>query len=69
MAISTKIINQALKKAGIDAEIVKGDGYYYFFGKDVEHAREQGVYDVCYLNQLTVEQWVSRARDKVVHND
>jgi hypothetical protein len=65
MATATvRSINAALKRAGINAEIVRGEGYYYFFGDDVELTREQGVYGVRYLHQLTVEQWVAEAKEK-----
>lgn len=38
-------VNNALKAAGIDGEIVKGDGYFYFTGPSFEDCRcETGVY-------------------------
>lgn len=55
-------INSALKKAGIDGEIVKGYGYVYFAGNDFSHCDSSSVY-VRYLNAFSVDQWVSYAAD------
>jgi hypothetical protein len=58
-------INKALAQEGIKAEIVKGDGYFYFVGDDMDTVKEQGVYGVRNLSSLTIEQWVQEARDKM----
>lgn len=59
---TTRSINAALKRAGIDAEFCNNrDGYSYFGGKDVEFAESTSVY-TCYVGDLTVDQWVEYAR-------
>jgi len=64
MRITLKAINSAIEGSGISAELVKGCGYYYFTGADVDCAYEQGVYGVRLLSDLTVEQWVGIAKEK-----
>jgi hypothetical protein len=54
-------IQKAISKAGIPLELVRGSGYQYFIFDDANHFETKSVC-VCYLNQLTVEQWVEAAR-------
>ena len=57
-----RTINHAIKDAGLRMELIKGRGYFYFIGPDVNpHA--EGVY-VFTLNQLSVSQWVQEARER-----
>lgn len=63
--LTLKKVNAELARTGIRAELVKGDGYFYFSGQDVELAQEQGVYGVFRLNDLSLEQWVEEARQRV----
>lgn len=65
MRTTIAAINKALRDAGIDAEIVRGEGYFYFVGSDTDCAEEQGVYGVFRLSDLTVAQWVEEARSKL----
>jgi len=58
-----KSIDAALKSAGISAEIVKGNGYFYFSGDSMNLAKQQGVYGVCRYSDLSVERWVDECRD------
>jgi len=58
-------INKAIKAKGYKAELFKGDGYFYFFGDDVDTCKEQGVYGVCHVTDLTVEQWIKELEDKM----
>lgn len=37
-------LNKALADAGIDVELVRGKGYYYFSGPAADHMPEQGLY-------------------------
>lgn len=60
-----KNINAALKAAGIDAEIVRGKGYFYFTGPAMDLAKEQGVYGVARLGDLPIERWVEEAKAKI----
>lgn len=63
--LTLRKVNGELTRAGIRAELVKGDGYFYFVGQDVELAQEQGVYGVFRLNDLSLEQWVEEARQRM----
>lgn len=58
-------VNKALKAAGIDAELLRGEGYFYFSGKAMDVVQEQGVYGVYRLNELSVERWVAEAQGKI----
>lgn len=64
LASTVKNINQSLQDAGIDAEIVRGDGYFYFTGPSMDLVEEQGVYGVTRLSDLSVERWVAEAKAK-----
>lgn len=63
--VTIKQVNEALKAEGIDAEIVRGDGYFYFFGPSMDLANEQGVYGVVRLSDMSVERWVQEAKDRL----
>lgn len=65
MRTTLAAVNKALAAAGIDAELVKGRGYFYFVGSDMDCAEEQGVYGVFRLSDLSVTQWVEEARSKL----
>jgi len=65
MRTTLAAVNKALAAAGIDAELVKGRGYFYFAGSAVDYAEEQGVYGVFRLSDLSVSQWVEEARSKL----
>ena len=65
MRTTLAAVNKALAAAGIDAELVKGRGYFYFVGSDMDYAKEQGVYGVFRLSDLSVTQWVEEARSKL----
>jgi hypothetical protein len=60
LRIST--VNRALQAEGIDAELVRGDGYFYFVGPDVELASTTSVM-VYRLNQLSLSGWLYEARE------
>lgn len=64
--LTIKKVNAELVRLGIRAELVRGGGYFYFIGEDVELAKEQGVYGgVSRLNDLTLDQWVEEARQRM----
>lgn len=65
MRTTLAAVNKALAAAGIDAELVKGRGYFYFVGSDMDYAEEQGVYGVFRLSDLSVSQWVEESRSKL----
>lgn len=59
--VTKKQIDKALKKAGIDGEIFRGDGYQYFIGKSFDKAYTTSVM-VPRLSDLSVERWVEEAK-------
>lgn len=65
MRVTINNINAALKSAGIDGEILKGQGYYYFCGPDFDLTDERGVYGVLRLGELSIERWVAEAKEKI----
>ena len=58
--MTTQRINRAI--AHLDLEIVytRGDGYFYFIDTNTGDQIGDSVF-VCYMNQLTIEQWVNTA--------
>lgn len=65
MKFALKTLNKELAKLG-QVELVKGEGYFYFNGKSVDQCKEQGVYGVYRLNDLTIEQWIEEAKSRFV---
>lgn len=61
--LTLKKVNDAIKAAGIKAELVKGKGYFYFVGSEVRDDAD-GVY-VYSLNELDLARWIEEARDAV----
>lgn len=57
MSTTIKKINAALKREGYDGEIVRGDGYHYFVGRDFDHAFSTSV-SVMYTSHLSIERWL-----------
>jgi len=53
-------INKAIKHLGIEIQNTRGDGYSYFTSLKDGNQVGDSVY-VCYLNQLTLEQWIKEA--------
>lgn len=59
-------VNTHLKSIGINGELVKGSGYFYFSGDAFDFRDlESGVYCASRLNDLTLEQWVDEARARL----
>lgn len=54
-------INNAMAREGINATLVRGDGYFYFTGPDVEHAETPSVY-VYRISHLSLDGWLDEAR-------
>ena len=70
--LTTKTVNKALAKAGCKLALHQGRGYLYFAVLDEclqEWLALDGAYhdthkvDICWLNHLTLEQWLDRAKD------
>jgi len=61
-------VNAALKGAGIDAELVRGKGYFYFAGPAMDR-----VYDACvctmFITDFSVQRWVDICREKIKENE
>lgn len=57
-------VNKALEAAGINGELFKGDGYFYFMGESFDKSNKPGVYVVS-INQLTFEQWMEEAKQRI----
>lgn len=55
--VTLKQINKALKNKGYEVELVRGEGYFYFFGNDADYLTSQGVY-IPRLSDQSVEKWV-----------
>jgi hypothetical protein len=49
-------VNAELKALGIDAELVRGNGYFYYWGDDVYNL-SYSVY-TCQLGGWTLQQWI-----------
>jgi hypothetical protein len=62
MKATKKTIDVALKENGLEAEIFKGNGYFYFVGTSVNLASEQGVYGVARFADLSVDRWVEECK-------
>lgn len=58
--ITIKAVNKAIASRNIKAELVRGSGYFYFVGPDVEYAGTTSVM-VPRLNDLTLAQWIEEA--------
>lgn len=56
--LTLKQVNAAIAAKGIKAELVKGAGYYWFFGDDVEYAVEGTSVYVYRLNDQSLQGWM-----------
>jgi len=60
MALSLRSVNKAIKVAGIDATLIRGEGYFYFVG-DAVSIDAPSVY-VYRINNQTISEWIAHAR-------
>jgi hypothetical protein len=67
MKLSLDKVNKELKKQGYDTKLLKGEGYFYFVGKEAWSFSCQSVY-VPRLNDLSLEQWVQEYEEKLKGN-
>jgi len=65
MKSSKQNIDNAIKKLGIEAEIFKGNGYFYFVGKSMDFAKQQGIYGVYRFSDLSLDRWVEECKELV----
>lgn len=54
-------IQNAIDKAEIPLELVRGEGYQYFVFNNGINFDSETIY-ICYLNQLSVKEWVDEAK-------
>ena len=59
--LTLKRVNKRLSQLGLNVELVKGDGYFYCIGDDVEGAYSTSIFTYR-LNDLDMERWVSEVR-------
>jgi hypothetical protein len=57
-----KEVNAALKVEFADLELVRGNGYYYFAGKDCDRWRETGLYGGWLLKDTATKRYIEEAR-------
>lgn len=62
MKLTIATVNKALKEAGINGELLKGNGYFYFWGPDFDRCTTTSVM-VPQLNCLSLESWLHDARE------
>lgn len=67
MRVTISKINEALKAEGIDAEIVRAEGYFYFEGPAVERAFTTSVM-TNRLGGMTISEWVAEAQAMVMQS-
>jgi hypothetical protein len=58
--MTKNLINKAIKYLGLEIVGKRGDGYFYFCDLQKGHQVGESVL-VCYLNQLTLAQWIKEA--------
>jgi hypothetical protein len=58
--MTKNIINKAIKHLGLEIVGERGDGYFYFCDLQKGHQVGESVM-VCYLNHLTLAQWIQEA--------
>ncbi len=56
-------VNNALKAKGYNAELVQGDGYFYFVGDEADEWYSSSV-SVYRLNHLSLEGWIAEYEAK-----
>lgn len=62
MAARREDVNRILKREGLPVTLFRGNGYFYLNYDDGETFQTYSVY-VCYFYELTVDQWLTEARD------
>jgi hypothetical protein len=54
-------VNKAIAAAGIELELVAGEGYFYFVGPGIDHAFNTSSVYTYRLNHQTIEAWLADA--------
>jgi hypothetical protein len=62
------IANKALKEKFGDIELVRGDGYYYFFGNVASNMQESGLYGGWNLRTTTVQELIDEVEHRLKEN-
>ena len=63
--MTARKINSALRRAGLEIEIVNNRKGYTYFCSTITGGQVGESVMVCYLKQQTVERWVSDARHAI----
>ena len=58
MRVTTKAIHDELAGSGHDVHVEKGDGYFFFWGKEANDWLDKTV-RVPTLSSITLEQWIA----------
>ena len=61
MRLHLKVINDELARLGHNAELAKGNGYFYFRSGETEEWLDRSV-PARTINQLTLKQWITEFR-------
>ena len=62
--LTSRQINDAIHERGISAVLMKGRGYFYFSGPDVELAPSTSVWGY-HLSELNLSQWLAEL-DRII---
>jgi len=64
--VTLRVINKEIRAMGYrNVELVRGNGYYYWFGGIAGRFHESGVYGSPFLGSMTLRQWVDDFRRRV----
>ncbi len=66
LAKSVAQVDRAIRHLGV--ELIRGRGYFYFVSLDPAVGQVGESIMVCYLNQLTLAQWVACAKNATMEN-
>jgi hypothetical protein len=64
MRVTLSLVNDALREEGIQGELRRGRGYFYFAGVAFERCHSTSVY-VYHLGAFTVNGWLHAAKRMV----
>lgn len=60
-----KQFNKQIADKGIAAELVKGDGYFYFVGEAIDETKVDSSVMVYAFRHLTLDQWWEELRSRI----
>lgn len=62
--MSKQLINRHIKNLGLEIMNSRADGYSYFLSLETGYQIGEAVY-VCYMNCLTLEEWIEEAEHAI----